>query len=63
MGAAPQLHPELWRALRRIARGEAPGSPELREQLFKRKLAEWIPGESGVRLTARGEDVLRERER
>jgi hypothetical protein len=24
-------------------------------------LAEWVPGESGVRLTARGEAVLRER--
>ena len=55
------MHDDLWRALRRVGRGEAPGSPELREALFERKLAEWVPGESGVRLTARGEAVLRER--
>ena len=57
------IHPDLLRALRRVERGEAPGSAELREQLFKRRLAEWVPGESGVRLTARGEALLRERER
>ena len=60
--AAPQMHHELWKALHRVARGEAPGSPELREALFRRRLAEWVPGESGVRLTARGKDeLLRER--
>jgi hypothetical protein len=56
-----KLHHDVWEALRRVERGEAPGSSELREMLFRHKLAEWIPGERGVRLTARGEAVLRTR--
>jgi len=45
-------------ALRRVGRGEAPGSSELRDLLFEFGLAEWVPGKSGVRLTKRGERVL-----
>jgi len=44
-----------------LADGDAPGSPEAREALIERRLIEWIPGKSGLRLTAAGVKALRER--
>jgi hypothetical protein len=43
-----RLHHDVWSALRRVARGDPPGSPELRDLLFEFGLAEWVLGECGV---------------
>jgi hypothetical protein len=40
--------------LRRVRDGELPGGPGLRDLLIERGLIEWVPGESGLRLTASG---------
>lgn len=48
------MHPDLWSALRRVIRGEAPGSPQARDALMRRGLIEWVPGQSGLRPTEGG---------
>lgn len=57
------MHPALWRALRRVERGEAPGSPEDRDCLIVRGLIEWTPGESSLRLTGKGRSAVRDANR
>jgi hypothetical protein len=58
MTPARAMHQDLWSALRRVRDGELPGSPGLRDLLIERGLIEWVPGESGLRLTASGVRVI-----
>jgi hypothetical protein len=55
------LHPNAWKALRMVKEKGYAG--ELRDILMQRKLIEWVPGESGQRLTKDGEWLLAEREK
>jgi hypothetical protein len=57
------LHPNAWKALRMVKEKGYAGSPEMRQALMQRRLIEWVPGESGQRLTKDGEWLLAEREK
>ena len=48
-----------WAVLRAVAREGCAGSYLTRQNLMKRGLIEWIPGESGVRLAKLGEAASR----
>lgn len=52
-----------WIALRRVERVGCAGNVIARDNLMRRKLIEWVPGESGLRLTARGREALQARDR
>jgi hypothetical protein len=52
------MHSDLWRALRRVADGDPPGSPEACDALMGRGLIEWAPGQSRPRVTAVGLQAL-----
>lgn len=52
-----------WIALRRVERVGCAGNVIARDNLMRRKLIEWVPGESGLRLTARGREALQTRDR
>lgn len=61
--AIRMMHVDLWKALRRVEREGCAGSPEARDGLFDRNLAEWVPGQFGLRLTMRGRAALQWRDR
>lgn len=55
------MHPDAWRALRRVSETGCAGDSLLRARLMVRGLVEWVPGESGLRLTRLGAEALRGR--
>ena len=61
MNAWDGMHRDLWIGLRRVERGEPPGDYHVRHLLMQRGLIEWVPGESGTRMTPAGERALETR--